>query len=287
MVRKLGVLVGVLVILGFVSAQNDAAYLSLEPLGIPLEHVSVSPGDAITLYLVFHNASAPASSVNIPIHYGSPIEIVGFGFTADSWYDPDLWPDVCMGSWQLYPHHDPDDRYATWCCWAASYPACDIPCGSLFDMGWITFYSPSFGMSEVTEGLGPTGAGLEYVDGSTMTTCYPDWVELVIESAIPCEESNVRRLPRSNYLRSPEPNPFTGSTRISFGIRTAQHVRLTVYDPAGRAVRTLVDGNRESGHYDVTWNGRSDDGRYVPSGVYIFRLSTPDRTESRRLVLWR
>jgi hypothetical protein len=50
-------------------------------------------------------------------------------------------------------------------------------------------------------------------------------------------------------------------------------------------VRTLVDGVRGAGPHDAQWDGRDADGRALASGVYFYRLSTPGRSESKKMVL--
>jgi hypothetical protein len=73
------------------------------------------------------------------------------------------------------------------------------------------------------------------------------------------------------------PNPFNPSTVIHFHIRDeadpAPKVRLSVYDSAGRHVKTLLHSNLSPGRYAVKWNGLSSTGVPVSSGVYFCRLN--------------
>jgi hypothetical protein len=81
-------------------------------------------------------------------------------------------------------------------------------------------------------------------------------------------------------LQSLVPNPFRFATRLAFTVRDAGPVRLSVHDPAGRCVRTLVDGvPLEAGPHAVVWDGRSSDGRACPAGRYFVRVRAGDRTE--------
>ena len=83
--------------------------------------------------------------------------------------------------------------------------------------------------------------------------------------------------PRGTCLGQNAPNPVNPSTRISYRVATkGARVKITVFDLRGRCVRTLVDGYRPSGDHVVVWNGRDDDGRTAPSGVYLYRMSTSD-----------
>jgi len=62
-------------------------------------------------------------------------------------------------------------------------------------------------------------------------------------------------------------------------------VRITVYDLAGRVVRTLVDDDLPGGNYVATWHGRDDRGRQMTSGVYFYRLEIGDYRVERKMVM--
>ena len=88
-------------------------------------------------------------------------------------------------------------------------------------------------------------------------------------------------------LARPTPNPFHGSTHISFLLPQPVSARLTVYDVTGRVVRDLGDGVRSAGEHEVVWDGRDARGRDVPSGIYFYRLTTPLGTAERKAVVLR
>jgi hypothetical protein len=84
------------------------------------------------------------------------------------------------------------------------------------------------------------------------------------------------------------PNPFNPLTRIRYELREASNVRLTVYNLAGRRIRVLRDGVAEpAGQHEATWDGRSDTGRAMPSGTYLYRLEVGDYTDIRSMALVR
>ncbi len=84
-----------------------------------------------------------------------------------------------------------------------------------------------------------------------------------------------------------QPDPFTPPTRIEFAIATPQHVRVQVFDVAGRAARTLVDRMLPPGRYAETWDGRDDAGRRLTPGVYYARLAGNGAALSERMVMLR
>ncbi len=83
------------------------------------------------------------------------------------------------------------------------------------------------------------------------------------------------------------PNPFNPLTTISFVLAEETPVRLRVFDPGGRLVRTLVAGIRPAGMNAIRWDGRDDLGRPVASGAYFYRLWTAETETTRRMTLVR
>ena len=94
-----------------------------------------------------------------------------------------------------------------------------------------------------------------------------------------------RNLPPELLLHSNFPNPFNPLTHISFSLPTAGVVDLRVYDMLGREVALLDRQQRQPGRYQVVWNGRTDAGRPVPSGVYFARLTMPSGSKIIKMVL--
>ena len=83
----------------------------------------------------------------------------------------------------------------------------------------------------------------------------------------------------SYFSASNSPNPFNPSTTISYTLNQATYVTLAVYDRLGRQVEVLVDQNQESGVHNVDFNA-SD----LPSGIYFYRIKTPEKTEVRKML---
>jgi hypothetical protein len=86
-------------------------------------------------------------------------------------------------------------------------------------------------------------------------------------------------MPNTPALRI-SPNPFNPSTAASFELRAASYVTLRVYDTAGREVATLVNGWREAGSHEVTFDASG-----LPSGVYLGHLTAGGQTAITKMVL--
>ena len=87
-------------------------------------------------------------------------------------------------------------------------------------------------------------------------------------------------LPVSAELSGNYPNPFNPQTTIEYALPRAAAVRLAVYDLRGREVARLVDGIQQAANYQVRFDGAG-----LPSGVYLYRLETPDQVLTRRMIL--
>ena len=107
---------------------------------------------------------------------------------------------------------------------------------------------------------------LALVDGSGRRWEFD--VRAVVESDVPLEYE----------LLPAFPNPFNPSTVIRYALPEGSFVRLEVYDVLGRRVRELVRDRQSAGWHSVVWDGRDEFGRKVGSGVYLCRLSTPQRS---------
>ena len=90
-------------------------------------------------------------------------------------------------------------------------------------------------------------------------------------------------VPISTTLRRNHPNPFNGSTLISYTLAAPGPVSLIVYNTLGQPVRTLVDQVQAPGLYSVPWQPAEA----LASGVYLYRLTTSDAVLTRRLTLLR
>lgn len=86
-------------------------------------------------------------------------------------------------------------------------------------------------------------------------------------------------------LAQNSPNPFNPRTEIAFSLPARGLVTLTVFDLAGRRVRMLVRDELESGRHRVRWDGRDDGGAPVSSGTYLYRLTTPEGSLARKMLL--
>jgi subtilisin family serine protease len=85
------------------------------------------------------------------------------------------------------------------------------------------------------------------------------------------------------------PNPTTTDATIAFSlpVGVSGDYAVTIYDLAGRRVRTVDAGVGAPGRREVVWNLADDAGRGVPPGVYLYRLNASCGSAVRRMVVTR
>ena len=88
-------------------------------------------------------------------------------------------------------------------------------------------------------------------------------------------------------LGAPFPTPFNAAVTIPFAVAAAGSVRLAVYNLMGQSIRVLADGWTEAGLHQVRWDGRTDAGAEVASGVYWAVLHAGDAVQTAKLALIR
>ena len=91
----------------------------------------------------------------------------------------------------------------------------------------------------------------------------------------------------STALSMNYPNPFNPSTTIKFDIAGDMPVQtsLNVYNVRGQLLRSLVNGMKSAGTYQIQWDGKDDAGRTLPSGVYFYRLQAGEFNQTRKMVM--
>jgi hypothetical protein len=92
-------------------------------------------------------------------------------------------------------------------------------------------------------------------------------------------------LPSGYSLEQNYPNPFNPSTMINFSMPVSGHARIEIFNVLGASVTVIFDGLAPAGEHEVVWDGRDDAGRPTASGVYFYRLTADNYTETRKMML--
>jgi FlgD Ig-like domain len=126
--------------------------------------------------------------------------------------------------------------------------------------------------SDNTTGFGVSGTGIDEACGMVEIARVPTSVRTAA-------------LPANLMLEPVYPNPLSAGSTMRYHLEHGASVKLAVYDVNGRRVRTLFEGARSAGWYAATWDGITETGNRVASGVYFVRLTSSSETSVRRFVV--
>ncbi|MDP8208927.1 MAG: T9SS type A sorting domain-containing protein [Candidatus Electryonea clarkiae] len=93
--------------------------------------------------------------------------------------------------------------------------------------------------------------------------------------------------PANFELSAAWPNPFNMSTRLTYSIPQTGNITLKVFDVLGREVVNLYSGFKQSGQYNILWNGTNSNGINIASGQYFISLKTGNQQIVRQVVIVR
>ena len=86
--------------------------------------------------------------------------------------------------------------------------------------------------------------------------------------------------PENIILEQNYPNPFNPTTSVSFSIPKSTLVTLKIYDVIGKEIVTLMNGQQDVGSYNINF-----DASELCTGVYLYRLSTPNSVITKKMTL--
>ncbi len=90
---------------------------------------------------------------------------------------------------------------------------------------------------------------------------------------------------RALALSQNVPNPFNPKTDISFSLAQIGAVKMEVFDVRGRSVKVLIDCVLNAGEHMANWDGTDAKGHQVPSGLYFYKLSADEKSETKKMVM--
>ncbi len=138
---------------------------------------------------------------------------------------------------------------------------------------------------------------IEYLSDGFTSTGYNTKQELFsrvldVFGGIPLDADDGRThaaLPMNFDLHQNYPNPFNPTTTISYTLRPTSgrlpRTTLSIFNLLGQQVVTLIDKIQLPGTYNVQWDGKSQSGQPVATGIYFYKLSRGDDTQSRKMIL--
>ncbi|MEE2659164.1 MAG: FlgD immunoglobulin-like domain containing protein [Candidatus Latescibacterota bacterium] len=92
-------------------------------------------------------------------------------------------------------------------------------------------------------------------------------------------------LPKDYEVSDAYPNPFNPETTVRFSLPWEADVRVTVYNDQGQKIATLADERLSPGNFNITWDGRDDNGAQVATGVYLYLIEAPGLRLNKKVTL--
>jgi PKD repeat protein len=109
-------------------------------------------------------------------------------------------------------------------------------------------------------------------------------ISIFISSTVDVKDSE--RNIHSYKLEQNYPNPFNPRTKINWSIPVSGFVSLKIYNIEGSEIETLVDEFKSAGNYETIFeSNKLKNGSSLPSGVYFYRLTSGNFSESKKFVL--
>ncbi len=101
-------------------------------------------------------------------------------------------------------------------------------------------------------------------------------------------QTSVIIIPKKERVSSwNSPNPCNPSTTIYYTLPNNTHVKLDVFDVAGRKIASLVDEPQGPGEHRVVWDGRDGNGVPLTSGIYFYRIAMGESVLGKKIILVR
>ncbi len=155
------------------------------------------------------------------------------------------------------------------------------------DIEYCRLYINGAALSELQDAqfiLLNVAVGGNWPGNPTSSTIFPQTmtVDYVRVYQIPTEVGSENPVPDKFSLDQNFPNPFNPSTKINFSIPQSEHVQLKIFDLMGREVAVLVDGYKNAGNYDVSFNTADS---ALPNGAYFYRLIAGETALTKKMLL--
>ncbi|MCK9329182.1 MAG: chitobiase/beta-hexosaminidase C-terminal domain-containing protein [Candidatus Cloacimonetes bacterium] len=93
--------------------------------------------------------------------------------------------------------------------------------------------------------------------------------------------------PQTTYhqLKGNYPNPFNPNTTIAFELKHPTKVDISIYNVKGQKIVTLVNDYFNQGNHTINWNGKDSNNKDMTTGIYFYRMATPETLQVKKAIL--
>jgi len=113
----------------------------------------------------------------------------------------------------------------------------------------------------------------------------PGQVIIPVELIVTSSSTHGITIPDQTRINGNYPNPFNPDTNINFYIGSETITALEIYNLKGQKINTILNRKLSIGEYNIPWEGLDHDGNSVPSGLYLYKLSSGDFQQTRKMLL--
>ncbi len=92
-------------------------------------------------------------------------------------------------------------------------------------------------------------------------------------------------LPEKFMLAQNYPNPFNPTTTLAYSLPVRAEVKVSIYNLLGQRVRQFDEGIKPAGNYELVWDGKTDHGKTVATGLYLYRIEAGEFSEAKKMLL--
>ncbi|MDA0849002.1 MAG: BspA family leucine-rich repeat surface protein [Verrucomicrobia bacterium] len=120
-------------------------------------------------------------------------------------------------------------------------------------------------------------------DVTVFITTYTNSVKTVQQvnfSKLTVSNETLLELPDEFALKQNYPNPFNPTTKIDFSLPKETSVRIEIYNSIGHLVHTLTDKRMTAGYHTVSFDAKN-----LSSGIYFYKMITPEYQETKLMSL--
>jgi aldose sugar dehydrogenase len=146
-------------------------------------------------------------------------------------------------------------------------------------LGNVPYYDTIVSRSLIT-GVGGSTTILQGPDDYIYIARFTNFTGMILRMKHNTVGINNTGTPVSFILEQNYPNPFNPVTSIKYSVSKQSFVTLQLYDVLGREIETIVNETKQAGSYEVDWNAEN-----YPSGVYLYKLTSGDFSEQKKMVL--
>jgi len=122
-----------------------------------------------------------------------------------------------------------------------------------------------------------------WISGNPQTSSiFPQRKTLIINQPVANDDqiSPSLNIDLNNY-----PNPFSVGTKITYNITKSGPARIEIFNIKGQSIKILENAQKNSGEYQLSWDGLDSNGRSVAEGIYFCKFSTKEKTVLKKMTL--